>query len=125
METLVKETATLHKVLSKYLQSQTLEIVMMQVFSTINSRLAEEYSKIELRSEAAKSRLLEDAHFMKTKFAEFKGLERAPPGSVRLRTFIPHPSCTQCTEVNFHRSSRTSCFQSLPRRALPSQPSSL
>jgi len=114
METLVKETATLHKVLSKYLQSQTLEIVMMQVFSTINSRLAEEYSKIELRSEAAKSRLLEDAHFMKTKFAEFKGLERAPPGSVRLRTFIPHPSCTQCTESTFTGARESRAFKAYP-----------
>lgn len=54
METLVKETGTLHKVLLKYLAGSALEIVMMQVLSAINSRLAEEFSKIVLRSDEAK-----------------------------------------------------------------------
>lgn len=81
METLVKETGTLHKVLLKYLAGSALEVVMMQVLSAINSRLAEEFSKIPLKSQTAKDRMLVDATFLKGKFADLKGLERAPPGA--------------------------------------------
>lgn len=81
METLAKETGTLHKVLLKYLAGSALEIVMMQVLSAINSRLAEEYSRIPLKSDAAKERMLVDANYLKERFADLKGLERAPPGA--------------------------------------------
>lgn len=54
---------------------------MMQVFSTINSRLAEEYGSIQLHSENAKLRLLEDARFVKARLLELKGFERQPPGA--------------------------------------------
>jgi vacuolar protein sorting-associated protein 54 len=69
---LVKETATLHKVLSKYLAQQTVEVrdpvpeacladmsfqtVMSEVLAAIVHRLSEEYTKIELKSEDAKKR---------------------------------------------------------------------
>lgn len=82
METLVKEASTLHRVLLKYLPGPALELVMMQVLSAINSRLADEYSRIEIRSEAAKLRILEDARYMRSKFSELKGLERPAPGAV-------------------------------------------
>lgn len=81
MQTLVKETATLHKVLYKYLPGSALETVMLQVLSAINSRLAEEYGKITVKSDAAKERILEDVKFMKSKFGELKGLERDIPGA--------------------------------------------
>ena len=55
-ELLVKETATLHKVLSKYLSSQTVESVMSEVIRAIVSRLSEEYKKPELKSDEAKKR---------------------------------------------------------------------
>jgi vacuolar protein sorting-associated protein 54 len=83
METLVKEAGTLHKVLLKYLPGTALEMVMMQVLSAINSRLADEYSRIEVRSEGAKERILADAKYMRVKFSELKGLERPTPGAVR------------------------------------------
>ena len=70
---LIKETATLHKVLSKYLAQQTVEVsypspgnaqtkadvsqgVMSEVLAAIVHRLSEEYSKVELKSEDAKKR---------------------------------------------------------------------
>ena len=74
MEVLVKETVTLHKVLSRYLPSSVVEVrvssqygvqcqanevvkyVMTQVFAAINHRLSEEYTKIELPSLEAKER---------------------------------------------------------------------
>lgn len=58
---LVKETATLHKVLSKYLSSNTVVAVMSQVLAASVHRLTEEFAKIELKSEDAKKRMLQDA----------------------------------------------------------------
>lgn len=55
-EMLVKETATLHKVLSKYLALATVETVMSEVLAAIVHRLTEEYTKSELKSEDAKKR---------------------------------------------------------------------
>ncbi|EIW68910.1 hypothetical protein TREMEDRAFT_62628 [Tremella mesenterica DSM 1558] len=60
-ELLVKETATLHKVLSKYLPAQTVESVMSEVLGAIVYRVGEEYKKVELKSEEAKRRMLQDA----------------------------------------------------------------
>ena len=88
METLVKETGTLHKVLQKYLPGSALEMVMMQVLSAINSRLADEYGRLAITSDAARDRILEDAKYMKIKFAELKGLERPTPGAVNAEHFI-------------------------------------
>lgn len=87
METLTKETATLHKVLLRYLPGSALELVMMQVLSAINSRLADEYGRIEIHSDAARDRILDDARYMRTKFAELKGLERPAPGAVSCQFF--------------------------------------
>ena len=72
MELLVKETVTLHKVLSRYLSTPIVEVrrlnslllllltvsqyVMSQVFAAINHRLSEEYGQIELQSQGAKDR---------------------------------------------------------------------
>jgi vacuolar protein sorting-associated protein 54 len=54
---------------------------MMQVLSAISSRLADEYGKIEIRSDAARERILHDARYMRSKFSELKGLERDVPGA--------------------------------------------
>lgn len=80
MRVLMKETLTLHKVLSKYLAVQAVEVrvcsgsfrlfrsnikveirmqfIMSQVFAAINHRLSEEYAKIELPSQEAKERFV-------------------------------------------------------------------
>ncbi|KAJ3850623.1 vacuolar protein sorting-associated protein 54 [Lentinula lateritia] len=72
IELLVKETVTLHKVLSRYLSAAVVEDVMSQVFAAINHRLSEEYSKIELPHAEAKSRLLEDVKFLHQKLSALK-----------------------------------------------------
>lgn len=74
MELLVKETVTLHKVLSRYLTAPVVEYVMSQVFATINHRLSEEYSKIDLQSQEAKDRMLADAHYLYEKFSVLKNV---------------------------------------------------
>ncbi|KAI9450725.1 Vps54-like protein-domain-containing protein [Lactarius psammicola] len=72
MELLVKETVTLHKVLSRYLASAVVEFVMTQVFAAINHRLSEEYTKIDLPTLEAKERLLTDARYLHEKFTVLK-----------------------------------------------------
>ncbi|KDR73587.1 hypothetical protein GALMADRAFT_621009 [Galerina marginata CBS 339.88] len=74
MEILVKETVTLHKVLSRYLAPLVVEYVMTQVFAAINHRLSEEYSTIELPHQEAKTRLLADAKFLHSKLAAMKNV---------------------------------------------------
>ncbi|KAI0313659.1 Vps54-like protein-domain-containing protein [Amylostereum chailletii] len=80
MELLVKETVTLHKVLSRYLSSTVVEYVMSQVFAAINHRLSEEYTKIDLPSLEAKERMMADAHHLKSKFSGLKSVGGVPVG---------------------------------------------
>ncbi|KAG8970793.1 hypothetical protein FRC03_000010 [Tulasnella sp. 419] len=79
MEILVKETVTLHKVLSRYLAAPVVELIMSQVFAAINHQLSEEYSKIELPNQEAKTRMLQDARYLHEKFGALKGIT-APLG---------------------------------------------
>lgn len=84
METLVKEHVTLHKVLSRFLQGPTVEFIMLQVLVALNLRLAEEYGRIEIKSEDARERLARDVAYMTEKLRELKGLENGKPAAVRL-----------------------------------------
>ncbi|KAH7341080.1 Vps54-like protein-domain-containing protein [Rhizoctonia solani] len=74
MEVLVKETATLHKVLTRYLSAHASELIMSQVFAAINHRLSEEYGKIDLPSQEAKDRLLEDARYLHGRLSALPGV---------------------------------------------------
>ncbi|KAF5381030.1 hypothetical protein D9615_004150 [Tricholomella constricta] len=94
MEILVKETVTLHKVLSRYLSIPIVEYVMTQVFAAINHGLSEEYSKIELPHQEAKTRLLADAKFLHQKLSALKNVG-APSGM--LVTVISEKSLPRTT----------------------------
>ncbi|KAI6028484.1 Vps54-like protein-domain-containing protein [Pisolithus orientalis] len=69
MELLVKETVTLHKVLSRYLAAPTVECS-----PPINHRLSDEYLKVELQSQEAKDRMLADARFLHQKLSALKNV---------------------------------------------------
>ncbi|KAG6335208.1 hypothetical protein ID866_3879 [Astraeus odoratus] len=104
MELLVKETVTLHKVLSRYLSAPTVEYVMSQVFAIINHRLSEEYTRIDLQSQEAKDRMLVDARFLHQKLSVLKNVnaptnmletlvgEKTVPRKSALGTFRTLPS---------------------------------
>ncbi|KAF8912041.1 Vps54-like protein-domain-containing protein [Gymnopilus junonius] len=79
MEILVKETVTLHKVLSRYLAPPVVEYVMTQVFAAINHRLSEEYAALVLPDQEAKTRLLGDAKYLHSKLTALKNVG-APTG---------------------------------------------
>ncbi|KAG6837266.1 hypothetical protein H0H93_012271 [Arthromyces matolae] len=74
VEVLVKETVTLHKVLSRYLS-----VPVVEVFAAINHGLSEEYNKIELPNQEAKTRLLADAKYLHQKLSALKNVA-APSG---------------------------------------------
>jgi len=95
MEVLVKETVTLHKLLSRYLSVPIVEVsiaplagqgeadtrffqfVMSQVLAAINHNLQEEYSAIRLPNQEAKDRLLADAKFLHEKLSALKNIPGA------------------------------------------------
>lgn len=56
METLVKETLTLHKVLSKFLPEMTIGMIMGPVFNSYRDQLGKGYQDTEVRTDAGKSR---------------------------------------------------------------------
>ncbi|KZT09727.1 Vps54-domain-containing protein [Laetiporus sulphureus 93-53] len=74
MEIIVKDTVTLHKVLSRYLSPSVVEYVMTQVFAGINHRLSEEFTKVELPSQEAKDRLLADARYLHNKLTGLRNV---------------------------------------------------
>lgn len=55
---------------------------MSQVFTALDSRLGDEYSVIELKSEEAKERVLVDVRYLQEKLGGLKGLEENGPGKV-------------------------------------------
>ncbi|KAJ6630546.1 Vps54-like protein-domain-containing protein [Mycena sp. CBHHK59/15] len=83
MTVLVRETVTLHKVLSRHLSVAVVEDVMAQVFAAINHRLSEEYAKLVLPNEDARKGLLADVRFLHQKLSELKNVG-APSGMLEI-----------------------------------------
>ncbi|KAJ7085793.1 Vps54-like protein-domain-containing protein, partial [Mycena belliarum] len=83
MSVLVRETVTLHKVLSRHLSVAVVEDVMTQVFAAINHRLSEEYAKLVLPSEEARKGLLADARYLNQKLSELKNVGK-PSGMLEI-----------------------------------------
>ncbi|KAF9246439.1 Vps54-like protein-domain-containing protein [Melanogaster broomeanus] len=75
MQLLVKETVTLHKVLSRYLSAPIVEFVMSEVFAAINHRLSEEYNRIECKVKKRRTGvMLADAQFLHQKLSVLKNV---------------------------------------------------
>ncbi|SPO23849.1 uncharacterized protein UTRI_03620_B [Ustilago trichophora] len=72
---LVKETATLHKVLSKYLQAVVVEHVIGQVLRSIDARIAQEFEKVPVQNHHALDRMQTDARYLGTKLSALKHVE--------------------------------------------------
>ena len=58
METLVKETTTLHKVLSKHLPDMTVRMIMDPVFSSYREQWGTAFQDVDVRTVAGKERYL-------------------------------------------------------------------
>ncbi|KAK6352491.1 hypothetical protein TWF730_009316 [Orbilia blumenaviensis] len=73
METLVKETTTLNKVLSKHLSEEVLGSIMTPVFAVYKKRLGEAYAVVPVKTDVGKGRMLRDAQFFKDRMAKLEG----------------------------------------------------
>ncbi|KPV75617.1 uncharacterized protein RHOBADRAFT_13664 [Rhodotorula graminis WP1] len=98
MEALVKEHNTLHKVLSRFLATETVAAIMGQVFSALDERLVEVFARVEPRSRSARDRMLVDVRYLRERLGELKGVEDNGPGKVRpTRFFFSHSSSRALT----------------------------
>ncbi|KAJ7444837.1 Vps54-like protein-domain-containing protein [Mycena latifolia] len=109
MSVLVRETVTLHKVLSRHLSVAVVEDVMAQVFAAINHRLSEEYAKLVLPSEDARKGLLADARFLHQKLSELKNVG-TPSGMLEIviaELRVPQPVSPSASTTNFNAKPNT------------------
>ncbi|KAI9025359.1 Vps54-like protein-domain-containing protein [Phycomyces nitens] len=84
METLVKETMTLHKVLSKYLPHHDLQFIMSQVFTSFTTQLSDQISRLEIHTEQGKQRLAKDVTFFTQRLSSLQNID--PPSNVVIET---------------------------------------
>ncbi|KAG4413665.1 hypothetical protein IFR04_013205 [Cadophora malorum] len=73
METLTKETSTLHRVLSKHLPDMTVKMIMEPVFRSYKDQWGKAFGDVVLGSEGAQARMLRDAEHFKTKIGSLDG----------------------------------------------------
>ncbi|KAL8702427.1 MAG: hypothetical protein Q9201_004402 [Fulgogasparrea decipioides] len=73
METLAKETLTLHKVLSKFLPEVTIRMIMDPVFNSYREQLGKGYQDVELKTVAGKSRMIHDVEFLQSRMNKLDG----------------------------------------------------
>ncbi|ETN36400.1 uncharacterized protein HMPREF1541_08677 [Cyphellophora europaea CBS 101466] len=73
METLTKETATLQKVLGKHLPESIVAGIMGPVFQNYRQSWEKGFGEVELRSEAAKDRLVADAQYFESRMSKLDG----------------------------------------------------
>ncbi|KAI9320624.1 Vps54-like protein-domain-containing protein [Dichotomocladium elegans] len=79
METLVKETMTLHKVLNKYLPFNDLQKIMTEVFTSFATQLTREINQVSIHTEAGKERITSDVAYFIRRLSTLQGID--PPSS--------------------------------------------
>ncbi|KAI9834519.1 MAG: hypothetical protein M1819_002895 [Sarea resinae] len=73
METLTRETTTLHKVLSKHLPEVTVGMIMDPVFASYREQWGNAFSEIPAKTEAAKQKILRDAELFRSRLSKLDG----------------------------------------------------
>jgi vacuolar protein sorting-associated protein 54 len=68
METLVKETATLHKVLGKYLPEMNVRVIMEPVFSSYEEQWGKAFQEVNVKTPAGKERCVLRPHHLLQSF---------------------------------------------------------
>ncbi|CAO1601089.1 hypothetical protein XANCAGTX0491_004753 [Xanthoria calcicola] len=76
METLIKETLTLHKVLSKFLPEMTIRMIMDPVFNSYREQLSKGFLDVEVKTSAGKSRMLHDIENLQSRMGKLEGSAR-------------------------------------------------
>ncbi|KAH6987621.1 Vps54-like protein-domain-containing protein [Ilyonectria sp. MPI-CAGE-AT-0026] len=73
METLAKETTTLHRVLTKHLPETSIQMIMLPVFSSYKEQLGSSLEDAELKTEAGRQSMLNDIDFFAAKLGKLDG----------------------------------------------------
>ncbi|KAM5342451.1 hypothetical protein ACJ41O_013417 [Fusarium nematophilum] len=73
METLAKETTTLHRVLTKNLPETSIQMIMLPVFSSYRHQLGSSLKEADLKTEAGVKCMLHDVEFLTTKLGKLDG----------------------------------------------------
>ncbi|KAK4033995.1 vacuolar protein sorting-associated protein 54 [Parachaetomium inaequale] len=77
METLAKETTTLHRNLTKHLPEGTVRMIMMPVFRNYKDTFGAAYQGVELKTEQGRERMLRDVEFFQSRLGKIDGFENA------------------------------------------------
>lgn len=73
METLVKETVTLHRVLSKHLPESTVQFIMSPVFDSYKTQIGSSLEASEAKTEAATNRMESDINYLIARLSKIEG----------------------------------------------------
>ncbi|KAG0155632.1 hypothetical protein PDIDSM_2805 [Penicillium digitatum] len=73
METLAKETGTLHRVLSKHLPDMTVSMIMMPVFNSYRDQWTKAFQEADVQTEAGTKRMQADVEHFRAKLSKIEG----------------------------------------------------
>lgn len=73
METLTKETGTLHRVLSRHLAEMDVTVILSQIFASYKEQWLKAFQGVEIKTAAGKQRLLKDAQLFDSKLSKIDG----------------------------------------------------
>lgn len=73
METLTKETTTLHKIIDKHLSEMSVRMIMVPVFESYRDQVGKAFADAVVRTPAGKARLLRDAQLFESKLSQIDG----------------------------------------------------
>ncbi|KAK4691191.1 vacuolar protein sorting-associated protein 54, partial [Lecanoromycetidae sp. Uapishka_2] len=103
METLVKETSTLHKVLSKHMPEMTVQTIMNPVFSSYREQWGKAFSETNVKTVAGKERMLRDAEFFKSRISKLEGAADLGDSIVNIvssKSVAENPKSSQSTAAS-------------------------
>ncbi|SPN97669.1 related to VPS54 - subunit of VP51-54 complex, required for protein sorting at the yeast late Golgi [Cephalotrichum gorgonifer] len=72
-ETLSKETATLHRVLTKHLPERSIQLIMVPVFTSYKEHLGKAFQGADPKTEAGRERMLYDIEHLSTRLGKVEG----------------------------------------------------
>ncbi|KAF4989503.1 hypothetical protein FDECE_14696 [Fusarium decemcellulare] len=73
VETLAKETTTLHRVLTKHLPEMSIQMIMLPVFSSYRDQLGSSLRDADIKTEAGLKSMLNDIEFLTVKLGKLDG----------------------------------------------------
>ncbi|KAI4736798.1 Vps54-domain-containing protein [Aureobasidium sp. EXF-12298] len=73
METLTKETGTLHRVLSRHLAEMDVTVILSQIFASYKEQWLKAFQGVEIKTAAGKQRLLKDGQLFDSKLSKIDG----------------------------------------------------